>query len=227
VFLRFYIELITSDFNVAYPIALAIFELKSVIGFPIRCKGGTKMLNHQGTKILETNRIILRPFQETDAKDMYQNWASDDEVTRFLTWPSHKDRKVSENITKLWITEYGKRENYQWAIEFKKIGQVIGSVSLMNIDNENESCEVGYCIGKTWWNQGIMTEVLTEIIRFACLEVGFERFVARHDILNPASGCVMLKCGLHYEGTLRKVLRNNKGTLVDCKYYSILKEEVK
>lgn len=183
------------------------------------------MLNHIGTKLLETQRTNLRPFRDEDAVDMYLNWAADDEVTRYLTWPTHKDLSTSEKITKLWVSGYGDMENYQWAIELKEIKGVIGTLSLMNIDNHNESCEVGYCIGRAWWNQGIMSEIFTEVIRFAFREVGFERVMARHNIANTASGSVMQKCGLQYEGTLRKVLKNNRGVLEDCKYYSILKEE--
>ncbi len=46
-------------------------------------------MNHLGTKILETDRLVLRPFKETDVEDMYYNWASSDQVTRYLTWPTH------------------------------------------------------------------------------------------------------------------------------------------
>lgn len=183
------------------------------------------MLNHIGTRILETDRVILRPFTEGDAADMFRNWASDDEVTQFLTWPTHTELRVTEGIVAIWASRNGDPENYQWAITIKESGEVIGSLSLMNLDNRNESCEVGYCIGKRWWNRGIMTEILREVIRFGFQEVGFERIAARHDITNPASGRVMEKCGMQYEGTLRKVLKNSRGVLVDCKYYSILKEE--
>ncbi|MBH1941005.1 GNAT family N-acetyltransferase [Mobilitalea sibirica] len=184
------------------------------------------MLNHIGTKTLETNRILLRTFQEEDVKDMYENWASDDEVTKYLTWPTHKDMKVTESIVSMWLSKYSELDNYHWAIVLKDSKKVIGTISLMNIDNHNLSCEVGYCIGRPWWNQGLVTEVFKEVIRFGLLVVGFERITARHDVVNAASGRVMEKCGLQYEGTLRKVLKNGKGELVDCRYYSILKSEM-
>ena len=183
------------------------------------------MLSHVGTKEIETERLLLRQFREGDAEEMYQNWASDEEVTKFLTWPSHKDLKITEGILEVWITKNREPENYQWAITLRSTGEVIGSFSLMNIDNHNESCEVGYCIGRKWWNQGLMTEALQAVIQFGFTEVGFFRIAARHDIFNTAPGCVMKKCGMQYEGTLRKVLKNSRGALVDCRYYSILKEE--
>lgn len=183
------------------------------------------MLNNVGTKTLETDRTVLRPFRKDDARDMYNNWASDDEVTKYLTWPAHKELKVTQSLISVWVSKYINMDYYQWAIYHKEAKQVIGSVSLMNIDNYNENGEIGYCMGRRWWNKGIMTEVFKEILRFGFNEVGFARITARHDILNTASGCVMEKCGLSYEGTMRKILKNGKGNLVDCRCYSILKEE--
>lgn len=183
------------------------------------------MLKHCGTKVLETERLILRPFKEGDAGDMFCNWASDDEVTRYLTWPTHKELKITEAIMSTWMDRYKDLDHYHWAICLKETDEVIGSISLACIDANLESCEAGYCIGKAWWNKGLMTEVFQKVIDFGFHEIGFERIAARHDKNNTASGSVMLKCGLQYEGTLRKVLKNNVGVLVDCKYYSILKEE--
>ena len=183
------------------------------------------MLKHIGTQKLETERLILRKFKEDDAVDMFKNWASDSEVTKYLTWSAHSTVEVSRQITDLWVSEYCNMEHYQWAIELKEIGEVIGSIGLVNIDNDNENCEIGYCMGKAFWGKGIMTEAFSEIINFLFKEIGFERLGARHDVDNPASGRVMEKSGLKYEGTLRKSCRDNKGNLVDCKYYSILKDE--
>lgn len=185
------------------------------------------MLNHTGTKIIETERLILRQFREEDATDMFSNWASDDEVTKYLSWPTHSNVEVSKQLLKMWIDEYSSQENYNWAIELKETKNVVGSISLMNIDNNIENCEIGYCIGSSFWNKGITTEAFSAIINFAFKEVGFERITGRHHVDNPASGRVMEKCGLKYEGTLRKIHRGNTGLLVDCKYYSILKEEYK
>lgn len=182
-------------------------------------------MNHKGSVRLETERVILRPFEEGDATGIYRNWASDDEVTKFLSWPSHSSLKVTQGLLVSWITRYADPENYDWAICFKEGNIVIGSISMMLIDNNIGSCEVGYCLGRPWWNKGIMTEAFLEIIRFAFEQVGFERITARHVVANEASGHVIRKCGLQYEGTLRKTFKTNRGETVDCKYYSILKEE--
>ncbi|MBW9157796.1 GNAT family N-acetyltransferase [Clostridium sp. FP2] len=183
------------------------------------------MLKHTGTKIIETQRLILRQFKEEDAADMFNNWASDNEVTRYVSWQTHSEIEVSEQVLTMWVDEYSSQENYNWAIEIKENGSVVGSIGLMNIDNNIENCEIGYCIGKAFWNKGITTEAFSAVINFAFKEVGFERITGRHNVDNVASGRVMEKCGLKYEGTLRKIHKINTGSLVDCKYYSILKEE--
>ena len=72
-------------------------------------------MNHLGTKILKTDRLLLRPFQLTDAEAMYRNWASDPDVTRFLTWPTHTSPEVSAKVLADWVGQYGKPEFYQWA----------------------------------------------------------------------------------------------------------------
>ncbi len=73
-------------------------------------------MNHQGTKRIKTNRLILRPFRISDAQKMYDNWASDPEVTKFLTWPTHASAEVTANLLAYWCNQYEKEDYYQWAI---------------------------------------------------------------------------------------------------------------
>lgn len=183
------------------------------------------MVNHKGTKKLETDNFILRPFNLQDAVDMYYNWASDREVTKYLTWEEHYDINKTKAVVAFWESCYINKDYYNWAIEDKISGNVIGSINLMNIDNISENCEVGFCLGKKFWNQGIMKEVLLLIVNFAFNEIKFERITARRHIDNISSGMVLKKCNFIYEGTLRKILKDSNGILVDCKYYSILKAE--
>lgn len=185
------------------------------------------MLNHQGTKKLETPRLTLRKFSPNDAQDMFNNWASDPIVTKYLAWSPHPDIETSKSITNEWIKSYKSPETYQWGIEVKDINQVIGTISLMHVNNNSEKCEIGYCIGKSFWSKGIMTEAFKIVIEYAFKEIGFNRIEARHQADNEASGKVMIKCGLQYEGCLRQSMKNNDGKFVDCKHYSILKEEYK
>ena len=63
-------------------------------------------MKHAGTKTIETGRLVLRPFRIEDAQPMYENWASDPEVTKFLMWPTHTSVEVSREVLKSWICQY-------------------------------------------------------------------------------------------------------------------------
>ncbi len=181
-------------------------------------------MNHKGTKIIETERLILRPFHGEDVEPMFRNWASDPEVTKFLTWPTHGSAEITRHVVESWIKDYGSPQYYQWAIELKKINQPIGSISAVKIDDRTESATIGYCIGRNWWGQGITAEALQAVIAFFFDEVGMNSVRASHDPANPNSGKVMKKAGMVYEGTWRASGVNNQG-VCDESWYSILKGE--
>ena len=181
-------------------------------------------MNHLGTKKIETSRLVLRPFTKEDTQAMYNNWASDPEVTKFLSWPTYQSVEDAHAILNIWVPQYSDPTFYQWAIELKEIGQPIGSISVVNQDGRVDMVEIGFCIGKIWWGQGIMTEALRAVMEYLFEEVGVQRIEAGHDPNNPASGAVQHKCGLKYEGTLRRSIRSNQG-ITDKAVYAILKEE--
>ena len=181
-------------------------------------------MQHLGTKILETDRLILRPFRAEDAKAMFDNWASDPEVTKFLSWPAYKSIDDAHTILKIWLEGYEKTDFYQWAIVLKGLDQPIGSISVVNSETKVAMAEIGYCIGKPWWGRGIMPEAVKAVMAYLFREVGMQRLEVGHDPNNPASGAVIRKCGFQYEGTLRRRIRSNQG-ITDVAWYSMLKEE--
>ena len=69
-------------------------------------------MNHNGTKVIETENLILRKFEMSDAEAVYKNWASDSEVTKFLTWGPMKSVDASEVVLKSWVDEYQKENFY-------------------------------------------------------------------------------------------------------------------
>ncbi len=180
-------------------------------------------MNHLGTAPIETTRLRLRRFTEADAPAMFRNWASDPEVTRYLTWPAHDSIAVSNQILKSWVADYANPGSYLWAIELMELGEPIGSIGVVESDEVHHRLCIGYCIGKKWWNQGVTTEALTAVIAFLFDQVGASRIEALHDVANPASGRVMQKSGMVYEGIQRKRIRDNRGRLVDVASYAIVK----
>ena len=105
-------------------------------------------MKHLGTKYLETDRLILRKNVIEDAKMMFENWASDSEVTKYLTWPTHTSVDITKMILNSWIEEYSKDNFYQWGIVLKETNELIGSISVVNINEEANSIEIGYCISR-------------------------------------------------------------------------------
>ena len=149
------------------------------------------MLTHKGTQIIETKRLILRPFTMEDARAMYDNWASDPDVTKFLTWPPHSSPAVTEALLETWTSNYANLNAYQWAITLQSVP--IGSISVVSHDDRAEKAHIGYCIGKRWWHQSYTSEALSAVIDFLFDEVGFQRIDSAHAIDNPHSGGVMRK----------------------------------
>nr|WP_286081307.1 GNAT family N-acetyltransferase [Parablautia intestinalis] len=176
-------------------------------------------MNHCGTRQLETNRLILREFAKEDAAAMYRNWASDESVTRYLTWPAHASQQVSQSVIEDWINSYTDKSYYQWAIVPKdNRDEPIGSISVVHMEENASVVEVGYCIGKAWWHKGITPEALAAVMDYLFDTVGAERIEAKHDPRNPNSGKVMKKCRMKYEGTLHNSDRNNQGICDACRY---------
>jgi len=164
-----------------------------------------------GTQRIETHRLILRPFTVEDAQDMYDNWASDPEVTKFLTWPTHTGVEVSRRVLADWIGRYGDGCFFNWAIEWKETGQVIGNIAVVKLDEGKEAADMGYCLSRAFWGRGIMPEALRAVMDFLFDTVGLNRVAACHDVKNPKSGRVMAKAGMKQEGVLRGGGKNNLG----------------
>ena len=183
------------------------------------------MLHHKGTVTIETDRLILRRFAMEDAEAMYRNWASDDEVTKHLTWPTHSSVEISKMVLTDWTSHYPEPDFYNWAIVLKENGpEPIGNISVVGIDNKVDAAIIGYCMSRAHWGKGVMTEALTAVIAFLFDEVGFNRVEADHDPNNPASGRVMEKSGMRHEGILRQAGRSNQG-IIDVSRWAILKSD--
>ena len=88
-------------------------------------------MKHLGTQTIETNRLILKKFEIKDAQKMFNNWASSDEVTKYLTWKPHKDVSVSKEGIEFLISNYDRKDLYEGGIFLKKIDEPIGSISVV------------------------------------------------------------------------------------------------
>ncbi|MDD6058367.1 MAG: GNAT family protein [Clostridiales bacterium] len=181
-------------------------------------------MEHKGTRRLETSRLILRRFEMSDVDAAFRNWTNDEKVTEFLRWPAHKDISVTERLIKEWISDYENPSFYQWVIVPKECKEPIGTISVVSMDETTNKVHIGYCIGSRWWNKGYTSEAFAGIIPFLFEQIKVGRIESWHDPENVNSGKVMKKCGLRYEGTMRKADWSNKG-IVDACIYGLLAED--
>lgn len=103
----------------------------------------------------------------------------------------------AQTILQEWIQSYQNPAFYQWAIVPKDLNAPIGSISVVDLDEKTETMEIGYCIGRKWWHQGITAEALKAVIDFLFAQVKANRTQARHDVNNQGL------CDVSYYAVLR------------------------
>ena len=182
-------------------------------------------MKHLGTVPLETERLILRRITLDDAQAVFNNWTSDEEVAEYVTWYSHENIDTTKSIINAWIDEYKSNDTYRWVIVSKDSNEPIGMIDVVGMDYK-ETAQIGYCLSRSYWGQGIMTEAFKRVIAFLFDEVEVHKIEARHIRENVGSGRVMKKCGLKFEGTFRDN-EKVKGELRDMCIYSLFKSEYK
>ena len=180
-------------------------------------------MKHQGTVVLTTERLTLRPITQDDAQAMFDTWAGDARVTKYLTWGPHKTAEVTARVVAEWVKCYEQADFYQWVLDLD--GKILGAISVVRLDERSNVAELGYCMGVAAWNQGFMTEAARAVIEFLFNEVGANRIVIEHAVKNPASGRVAEKCGMTYEGTKREAFLSSWGEYLDIAVWSLLKRD--
>jgi len=174
-----------------------------------------------GTQPLSTARLLLRRLTLNDTDAMFDNWASDPEVTKYLVWPAYTEKAPLREYLTACVSEYDNPARYHWGIELSDNSTLIGSIGVTDADDAIQMKGLGYCIGRSWWGLGYTTEALSAVIDYLIGKVGVNRVEAWHDPGNVASGRVMEKCGMRFEGTLRARDRSNRG-IVDASMWAIL-----
>jgi len=173
---------------------------------------------------VNTKRLLLRQLTIKDAEQMFNNWASDGEVMKYMRRHTHKDIESVQSVINLWSNK--DRENadtYHLGIVFKEDNKLIGEIAAVPIDYEPNTIRVSYCMSKKYWNKGIMTEALSAVIEFLFLNTGTKIIKARHKAENIASGKVMQKSGMKFLGIKKGDDKDKYGNLCDVASYEIKK----
>jgi RimJ/RimL family protein N-acetyltransferase len=172
---------------------------------------------------IQTARLRLRPFSLADAP-MVQRLAGAAAVAETALNIPHP---YEDGMAEAWILTHAPafagRERATFAIT-ESSGRLLGAVSL-RLEQAHQRAELGYWIGVPYWRQGFATEAARAVIAYGFNALGLNRIQATHLTRNPASGRVMQKAGMTYEGCLRQYVLKN-GRFEDLARYAILREEL-
>lgn len=139
-----------------------------------------------------TKRLILRPFCIEDADELYKI-LSDEEVTKFLPmFPLKSVDEAKQYIKNRFLDAYEQKDDWHYAICLKH-GELLGFINISNDDSH----DLGYCLKKSCWHQGLAAEAAIALIE-QYKAMGNKYITATHDVNNPNSGKVMKKIGMHY-----------------------------
>lgn len=187
-------------------------------------------MHHIGTQSIHTPRLTLRALSIDDAPAMFKTWANDARVTKYLRWEPHKNLLETMELLAAWELLYTNPSHYQWGICLNRTGQLIGSISVCEAEEQRPdrwhtpgldfTCgvwEPGYCIGKKFWGQGYATEALTAVRDYWFSQVQGTWLACCHAVENPASGRVMQKAGWHFDHSA--TYHKFNGTPVECLAY--------
>ena len=174
--------------------------------------------------MLETDRLILRFWNESDAEDLYK-YASNPDVGPIAGWPVHTSVENSKDIIKGVLSEPD-----TYAVVLKETGHPVGSIGLMrgeasNIGISDMEAEIGYWIGVPYWGQGLIPEAVNEIMRYGFDELKLEKIWCGYFDGNEKSKRVQEKCGFHYSHTSENVHCAIEGDLRTEHVTCITKEE--
>jgi [ribosomal protein S5]-alanine N-acetyltransferase len=170
----------------------------------------------------QTTRLILRPIAAEDCDPIFETYAQDVEVTRFLTWrPHHAREDVAAYIAACLATPLTDARTYM--LIGREDGALRGALDLRR--RAPHHLEFGYVLARSWWGQGLMTEALTEIVTWGLRRDGVFRIASTCDVENIGSARVMEKAGLVREGLLRRLLvhPNISDEPRDCFGYAIVR----
>jgi RimJ/RimL family protein N-acetyltransferase len=176
------------------------------------------------TPTLTTDRLLLRPFQEDDFAAVHA-YASDPEVCRYMSWgPNDEAETRAHLVTKAALAREATPSDYVWAVTLRESEVLIGSCDLHPTAVRTYKAELGYCYRRDSWGQGYATEAAAAMVDFGFRGLGLHRISAGFFAPNVASGRVIEKLGMQYEGRLREAVQKN-GEWYDMLLYAILEHE--
>jgi ribosomal-protein-alanine N-acetyltransferase len=175
--------------------------------------------------VLHTERLLLRPLESKDAVAVHRLASAAEIADTTLTiphpYPFHAAVEWIDRGHKEWKAETA----FIFAITLRESKDLIGGIGL-HLNNHDRNAEMGFWIGKPYWNQGFCSEAGRVMLQFGFETLGLHRIFARHFPRNAASSKVIAKLGMKYEGHLREHVRK-LDRFEDVVCYGILQSEWK
>ena len=169
---------------------------------------------------LETERLLLRKFTLDDAEEMFSNWASDPEVTEYLTWTPHKYIDTVRMIINDWLIDYEDDKTVRYGIVIKETGELIGGIDV--VEYNDGIPEIGYCIGKRFWGNGYMPEAGKALIEYL-FSLGFNTITISADSRNNRSLRVIEKLGFKYDSEEVVECSKVKPEMITLKHFKLVR----
>jgi RimJ/RimL family protein N-acetyltransferase len=151
----------------------------------------------------ETERLVLRRPRLKDAPAIFDGWAQDQEVTRYLTWRPHRRIEETEDFVQRCIAAWEHETRFPYMITLKETGEVVG---MIDPRIEGPKVGIGYGAARAHWGKGYVPEAACAIIDWAFQQPSIYRVYATTDVENIASRRVLEKVGMQCEGILRKYI---------------------
>ena len=174
---------------------------------------------------IEASRIRLRWISDKDTDAFYAIY-SNPEVMRYWSTPPLADREAAANLVKKIQEDWKRRLILKWGIALRTDDQLIGSITLFNLDFNHRRAEIGYALGREFWGQGYMNEALIALLKYAFEDLNLHRIEADVDPRNTASIKTVERLGFQREGYLRERWQIN-GEIQDAYFYGLLRQEWK
>ncbi|MDR2046951.1 MAG: GNAT family N-acetyltransferase [Clostridiales bacterium] len=177
--------------------------------------------------VLETERLILRPMELADAADIFKH-AGDEETVRYMLWNRHTSIYDTIDFVNMELARYENKKSFDYAIVLKENvesdengkndknrknaensvnvkngqngGRLIGTGGVFDASDLPHKAAIGYILNKDYWGRGFATEAMRAVVGFLTAELRVHRIEAYHTSENAASGRVMQKLGMKYEG---------------------------
>lgn len=176
---------------------------------------------------IETQRLLLRRPVLRDAEAIYGAYAADPDVTRFLTWRPHNALEETRRFLQHCQTVWGSGASRPYVIAQRTAPtHAIGMIEWRR-DNDF-AVSFGYVLAPAWWSRGYMAEALSTLVDWSLTQPDIHRASAFCDVDNPASGRVMEKAGMVFEGVLRRysIHPTLSDEPRDCRLYAAVRGDV-